>query len=162
MKQHFFNIAIFLFLLMAPAAMAQNGKALERIHSMKIGFITDRLQLSVAQAEHFWPIYNDYEADLKDMRMKFRKENNSSTRNMTDEEARRQLEDNLEMQEAVIDLRKKYKNEFLKVLSPTQLVDLFKAEKDFRMMLMKELQNRRERNGNTMPMRGGGRRMNRF
>ena len=162
MKHHFFNCAIILFLLVAPTSMAQNARALERIHSMKIGFITDRLQLSPAQAEHFWPIYNDYEADLKDMRMKFRKENNLSSRNLTDEEARRHLEDNLELQEAMIDLRKKYKNEFLKVLSPTQLVDLYNAEKDFRLMLMKELQNRRERNGNIQPMRGGGRRMNRF
>jgi Spy/CpxP family protein refolding chaperone len=142
-------------------ATAQNGRAMERVHTLKIAFISDRLQLTSGQAEHFWPIYNDYEADLKDLRMRFRQDYNLGDRNLSDEEARRQLEDNLDMQEAVIDLRKKYKNEFLKVITPSQLVDLYNAEKDFRIMLMKELQNRRERN-NAAPMRWGGRRMYRY
>lgn len=151
-----------LLLFICSTSIAQNGRNLERIRTMKIAFISDRLNLSPAQAELFWPVYNNYEADLKEIRQHFRQEKNNSTQNINDEVARRQLDDNLDLQENMIDLRKKYKNEFLKVISPTQLLDLFNAEKDFRQILMKELQNRRERNGNARPMRGGDRRMYRY
>jgi hypothetical protein len=99
---------------------------------------------------------------LKDLRLKYKNQANQNSLNLTNEEANRQLEDNFDLQEDIIGLRKKYKNEFLKVISAAQLVTLFNAEKDFRMMLMKELQNRRDRNDNP-PMRGGGgRRMYRY
>jgi len=131
-------------LLMSTGALAQQRR-LERVHAMKVGFITSRLQLSASQAERFWPIYNRYESDLRATRRQHLKQR-VAPRDMTDEQAKTQIENNLELQEAVIDLKKRYKNEFLKVISARQLMDLYDAEKDFRQELVKELRERKARN----------------
>jgi predicted NAD/FAD-binding protein len=50
------------------------------------------------------------------------------------------------METAVIAIRKNYRNEFLKVLSPQQLVTLMEAEKRFNQMLKDKMRARREDN----------------
>ena len=39
-------------------------------------------------------------------------------------------------------IKKKYKDEFLKVISPEQLADLYRAERGFKEMLLRELGRR--------------------
>ena len=44
----------------------------ERIESMKIGFITDKLSLSTEEAQKFWPVYNEYQAKQEKIRKGWR------------------------------------------------------------------------------------------
>jgi len=67
------------------------------------------------------------------------------------------IEDNLDYQQAVLDIKRKYKERFLKVLSPQQLTDLQQAEREFRQVLMQRMKERRGQGGNG-PNRGGMRR----
>ena len=62
----------------------------------------------------------------------------------------RSIDDDIEMQEKMLELRKKYKEEFLKVISPKQMAALVDAEREFKKMLLQQLRERREN-------RGGGR-----
>ena len=48
---------------MAFSAQAQPGKRMERIHAIKVAYLTDKLQLTSEQSEKFWPIYNRYEEE---------------------------------------------------------------------------------------------------
>jgi hypothetical protein len=41
---------------------AQNG---EKIQTLKIAFITQKLQLTPDEAEKFWPIYNQYDNEME-------------------------------------------------------------------------------------------------
>src|ERR1700749_3445006 len=38
----------------------QTASGAERVQALKIAFITKRLSLTSAEAEKFWPIYNEY------------------------------------------------------------------------------------------------------
>jgi Spy/CpxP family protein refolding chaperone len=59
---------------------AQKGKAelqgekKENIEAMKIAFITNKLELSPEEAQKFWPVYNQYNEKLKDLRKKRRQD----------------------------------------------------------------------------------------
>ncbi len=141
---------IILILLMAFSAQAQPGKRMERIHAIKVAFLTDKLELTSEQSEKFWPIYNRYEEERFAIGRKYRRE--AMGQGKTPEEAMRSIDDDIEMQEKMLELRKKYKEEFLKVISPKQMAALVDAEREFKKMLLQQLRERRENHGG-----GGGR-----
>jgi hypothetical protein len=123
-------------------AMAQKG---ERLEAMKIGFITERLNLNSDEAKVFWPIYNKFIDDMKKLRQSSKgkiSEEMADMPAMTDAEAEKVLNDmvNFKIQEA--DLLKKYALEFKKVLPVKKVVLLFKAENDFKRELLKKLAKR--------------------
>ena len=49
----------------------------ERIEAMKIGFITEKLSLTSKEAQIFWPVYNEFQSEIheikKDRRETFKK-----------------------------------------------------------------------------------------
>ena len=137
-----------LFLLTCIAAMniatAQTPKEqkIERIKALKVAYITEQLNLEPVQAEKFWPVYNKFEQEKWQMRKefitKFKNDNPASTPHA----AREYIDANLDYQEQELELKKKYKDELLKTITPEQLVQLYRSEKGFRQMLLKELHDR--------------------
>ncbi|MES2380900.1 MAG: hypothetical protein V4538_07650 [Bacteroidota bacterium] len=124
-------------------AKAQNG---ERLETMKIGFITERLNLTSEEAKVFWPVYNKFTDELKKLRQTTKgkiSEEMADMTTMTDTEAEKVLNDmvNFKMNEA--ELIKKYAQEFKKVLPIKKVVLLFKAENDFKRELLKKLSQRK-------------------
>lgn len=146
MKQVLKQVTLLMLMLLTfTAGFAQSGKQqrMEKIKSIKVGFITDRLQLTPDQATKFWPVYNKYEDELRSVRRSFFQQYKDQKKNMDEETSRRFIEDNLEYQEEELKIKKKYKNEMLKVISAQQLAELYQAERDFRKMLVNELRERR-------------------
>lgn len=141
--------AVFIVLLTSLTATAQRGRPTERIHAAKMAYITDRLNLTTQQSANFIPLYNDFEKEKRDIRMFFfRKYMGANLSGTNDETSRQIIDDNLDYQQRVIELKRKYNEEFLKVISAQQLADLYKAEREFKEMLIKRLDR---------PHRGPGR-----
>ncbi len=140
---------IIALLTLAVAAKAQPGKRMERVRAIKVAYITDKLELTTEQSAKFWPIYNRFEDERLDIVRQYRR--GANTDPATDE-SMRSVDDDIEMHEKMLALRKKYKDEFLKVITAKQLATLIDAEREFKKMLLQQLKERRENGG------GGGRR----
>ena len=108
---------------------AQTGRP-EKIQALKVAFITQKLQLTPAEAEKFWPVYNQYENEIRQVRIK----NKNG--------------DVLDNEQRVLDIRKKYKPSFENILGPERLNGLYNAERDFRNILIQRLKERKQQNGN--------------
>ncbi len=124
---------------LALFAKAQNG---ERIEAMKIGFITERLELTSEEAKVFWPVYNKFTDEMKKLRLTTKgkiTEEMADMPSLSDAEADKILNDmvNFKLNEA--ELIKRYAQEFKKVLPVKKVVLLFKAENDFKRELLKRL-----------------------
>jgi hypothetical protein len=133
--------------------LAQPGQAMARIHAAKMAYITDRLQLSPDQSANFIPLYNEYEREIRDTRQSyFKKYKGEDMEHASDGAAMQYIDDNLDYQQQVLDIKRKYNDRFLKTISPQQLTDLYKAEREFKQLLLQRL---KDRNG------GGGRGMRR-
>lgn len=137
----------YIYLLVIVATISLNAMAQKggRLEAMKIGFITERLNLSSDEAKVFWPVYNKFTDDFKKLRQSSKgkiSEEMADMPAMTDAEAEKVLNDmvNFKIQEA--DLLKKYAAEFKKVLPVKKVVLLFKAENDFKRELLKKLSQR--------------------
>ena len=144
MKQ-FLKILV-IALVTSTSLLAQPQRRFERIHSLKVAYITDRIQLTSEQSAAFWPVYNEYEREMQSTRKQFANQNHDN-RPMSDEASMHLIDDNLDYQQRVLDIKKKYKDQFLKILSPQQLVDLYKAERQFKLMLIQQLKQKHGNNG---------------
>jgi hypothetical protein len=100
------------------------GMRANRLEAVKIAFLTKYINLSSDEAQKFWPTYNAYDNEIKKVRQA----------NMQDE---------LAFGEAVLNIKKRYKPEFKKILNDDIRVNnTFKAEGEFRIELQKELRKR--------------------
>jgi hypothetical protein len=111
---------------------AQEGddpKKAEKIQSLKIAFITQKLNLSSDEAQKFWPVYNHYEVEMRQAL----KDNTS---------------DVIDNDERILNIRKNYRAQFSNVLGQERVNTLFRSENEFRGVLMRQLRNHQQQNRN--------------
>ena len=141
---------IILFLLSIQFGFSQKNDARrERIKSLKIAFISQKLALTSAEAEKFWPIYNKYDEKimvLKEAQLKLR----IQKRVGTDEEALKKIEEAEEKEAEIMSLKKKMRAELIPVISAEKVLKLEQLEQEFHKKLLEKL---KERRGNRPPPR---------
>lgn len=133
------------FLFNAVLSIAQDPEALKKIESARIALITERLELTPEQAEKFWPIYREYSNKREELRREFVEARRDVKRdNVTEEESKKLLEKGLDLKERQVSLERAYSEKFNKVITTRQILQLRKAEDDFRQMLLERVERRRE------------------
>ncbi|HNQ13379.1 MAG TPA: Spy/CpxP family protein refolding chaperone [Bacteroidia bacterium] len=147
MKKVKLLIAVLALLFPSMELLAQPGKENreEKIEAMKIGFITKRLDLTSAEAQKFWPVYNKMQDEMRAIhktRKKDFKEAMADIGNMSDQEVEKLIDDDLAFKQQNVDLMKKYHAQFKQVLPVKKVALLYHAEEDFRRELLRQLQSR--------------------
>lgn len=104
----------------------------EKVQALKIAFITQKLQLTTDEAQKFWPIYNQYDNELKNLQL------NDKDPNV------------IEKDQKLLNIRKKYSLAFEKVIGQQRVNKLFNAERDFRDILIRRLKNRNQQRLNPL------------
>lgn len=110
----------------------------ERVQALEIALISRKLALTPDEAQKFWPIYNEYKRDLRQIMIAQR---NNPDRDMIDTEQK------------MVDVRKKYKDRFVGCIGQPRMNRLFSAEREFRGVLIQQLKNRPQQR--PMMRRGG-------
>ena len=121
-----FTLILFFFTGAFFCAHSQEDEAkkAEKIQALKIAFITQKLELTSDEAQKFWPIYSQYENDMKQLLLD------------------KKNADVIDSDEGLLNIRKKYRPEFIRVIGQPRMNKLFNAEKEFRGVLLRHLQNR--------------------
>jgi hypothetical protein len=128
MKKLFLFIS---FVIACGFAKAQNEQPADpqqkeqNIEALKVAFISRELNLTPAEAEKFWPVYNEYSQELK---LTFRDN-----------------PDVLDRDEKILNIRKRYKEQFIKIVGPDRTNNLFGAEGRFHQLLIRRLRNQQNR-----------------
>ncbi|HMR16665.1 MAG: hypothetical protein KDC97_05740 [Confluentibacter sp.] len=115
----------------------------DKIKTLKIAYITEKLDLSEKEAQQFWPIYNSYEEENSKLRSEAyqaRKKINFET--LSEEEAKQFLKET-RLNEAK---RQAAENDFIdrltKVISAKKIIMLHKIEDDFKRKMFDEYKKR--------------------
>src|SRR5215213_4276039 len=122
-------LLISMFVWSAGLVLAQEGGEQHeggKLQAYQIAFLTKKLNLTPEEAQRFWPVFNRYEDEIRITRQ----QNKQSTE--------------VELEEKVVNIRKKYFDEFSKVLNREKADRVFKADKEFRDVVRKELMERRQ------------------
>ncbi|MFT6865854.1 MAG: hypothetical protein ACJA08_000680 [Cyclobacteriaceae bacterium] len=135
-------IIIFTFAFFGQMAFGQSQAALEKIEAAKIALITERLELTPEQAEKFWPVYREYSEKQREIRQEFqtlKREFDPAT--ATEDESKKVLDRGYQIKERQLELDQNYSQRMQQVVSSRQLMNLKKAEDDFKDMLMKRIRD---------------------
>lgn len=120
-----------LILVIFSSGMLKAQGGAEGLESLKIAHISKELKLTPQEAEKFWPVYNGYENDMKKMVREHKEKGGSE----------------IELEEKILGMHKKYRPDFLKVISEQKFDRLMVAERSWREMLQRELKRRKEGGG---------------
>lgn len=131
-----------LLLLFSITFFGQESKK-EKIRTLKIAYITKDLNLSSAEAQKFWPIYNSIDEKQYDIRMvKMRKLKNElkekPIENFSEAEATRILNQLDELDKSYYENKRKLHSDLLKIISPVKILKLKQAEDNFNKSLLKQ------------------------
>lgn len=115
-----------------------NSDRFERIENQKIAYITKQLNLSTTEAQKFFPVYNQYYKEMRDIRkarsnMRAAQRSGNSGRDVI----------GFDTQE--VELKKQYRNKFAEVIGQSRASQFFTVEEEFKEMLYKEWKNRQNK-----------------
>jgi hypothetical protein len=97
----------------------------EKIEMFKIQFITKNLELSAREAEGFWPVHEAHKKAMQEI-------------------IKTKMSDEILLQEAMLNARKKYKADLLPVLKTEERVNkALRVERDFLHKMRNEVSKRR-------------------
>ncbi|WP_025763819.1 hypothetical protein [Dyadobacter tibetensis] len=142
---------LFFVLLLSATAYAQrhSNDDMKRIQDAKVAIITNRLNLTAEQSAAFWPVYNEYSQKKRQIHREQRKIfGEKRAEGLDDREALNNLKEVQELKQRELDLEKEYQQNFLKVISASQVAELYKAERTFNEMLIQRLKHNRENKPN--------------
>lgn len=110
----------------AQHSSGQNGK--ERIEQQVQHYITV-FSLSEVQAQQFGALYKEYSKKMHAIHVLYRHERPAEGTTLTDEEIEKRILDNFAQSRAILDVREEYYKSFRKILTPSQINQIFEDEK---------------------------------
>lgn len=115
-----------------------DAKKNEKIQALYVAYVTKELNLTSDEAQKFWPVHNQFENELKGIKKGLPE---------------------LDREQAVLNIKKKYQGNFNTLLGPTRCERLFRMRSVFQKRLMERLKNRRQvggvRQGGVRQQNGG-------
>lgn len=130
----------------------------EFIKAQKVAFISTELALTPKEAEVFWPVYNEYEAEIEAIRKERRGylKELEDIDNITEDRAYELTKLLFETEQAENGIRLKYLDKFAEVLGKKKAAKVFMAEEKFKRHLLKILKNDGPPGGHKGPHGPGG------
>ena len=142
---------LILLFTLGSYAQIDKRKMQERIEAQKTAFITKQLDLTVAEAEKFWPVFNAFEATIKaiktkDIRPIKKQMFNSET--LSEVEAGKLLTQLINAETKIHNAKLQLVSDLKDIISPVKILKLKAAEDRFNKKLIERLKNMRERRQN--------------
>ncbi|MCF6279124.1 MAG: sensor of ECF-type sigma factor [Flavobacteriaceae bacterium] len=146
--KHLLLSVFLLTLFISTKTYAQNDKQ-DKIKSLKIGFITQKLELTSKEAQSFWPVYNEHQDKIHGLRIENRKlrmciRKNGGIDKMTNTRAETILNQLITIETTIKDEEIKMYESLKSILPAKKILKLYSAEQDFNRKILEQLKNRRE------------------
>jgi hypothetical protein len=122
-------ILLFVFISTTMYTLAQEtptdnkGERQEKIEALYVAYITKELNLTAEDAQKFWPVHTQFTTELKSVK--------------------RDLPE-LERQQAVLNVKKKYQDKFNSIIGTERTQRFFKIGDEFRRKLLERLRKQRQ------------------
>lgn len=137
------------FLFSSALFYGQRDVDKDKIKTLKIAFLTEKLNLNSKEAQDFWPIYNDYEAAKEILRNKGYTEIRSKIKNadtVSEKEAAQLLNKVILYEEEENKIFENFITKITKVISSKKALILLRSEDDFKRQLIRQYHEKNKKN----------------
>lgn len=109
----------------------------ERFQAEKVAFLTNEMDLTVEEAQVFWPVYNEYSKKSDDAHRNVMQalDKIRNNKEISDQEASNAVDELVAARQKEAELVAQYTEQFKKVLPIKKVAALFAAEEGFRQHL---------------------------
>lgn len=117
------------------AVFAQDGDDLtkqEKIKALYVAYVTQQLALTPDEAQKFWPLHTQFETDLRGVKKDLSE---------------------LDKQQARLDIKKRYQENFNRVIGANRCERFFRMDSEFKRKLVDRVQNQRNDQRQQFPKR---------
>jgi hypothetical protein len=114
----------------------------EKVRADKKLLVADNMQLTETEAKSFWPVYNRYQDELFLIRVRSAKligDYRNACENMTNDTARKLLDEYMNIESLTLKLRKAYLPKFREVLPEVKVVRYYQIENKIQAALVYEI-----------------------
>lgn len=118
-------------------ASAQEGEDLtkqEKIQALYVAYVTQQLQFTPEEAQKFWPVHAQFANELKGVKPDLPE---------------------LEKQQAYLNIKKKYQENFNRIIGVNRCERFFRMDGEFKRKLMDRVQKQRNNQQRQRPVRRG-------
>ena len=142
-------LAVFSFTyLFAQGRREMNPEMFEKIKAEKISFFTDKMNLTPADAQTFWPVYNEFETkrfDIQKEMHEFEHMPDEKFASLSDAEIEKMTNNYINSFEKEALLLKDYNKQFLKILPKKKVLTMYRTENEFRGHLIREFRKNQKK-----------------
>ena len=144
MKRELFILLTGFLLFTFSSAIGQNQSHEDRWEKMKaekVAFLTTQLALTSAEAEKFWPVYNEMEKqrwDAQKARRELENKVSEAEESLSENEVVKLTRDFAGSMAKEGALMSGYNEKLLKVIPAKKVLKLYKAENEFRMNMIRK------------------------
>ena len=144
MKKLFLISILIIFTVTVLVAQERRGPSpemFEKIKAEKISFFTSKLDLTPAEAQAFWPVYNEFEKkrfDIQRQIHQFERMPDEKITNLSETEIEKMTDNYIGSFEKEALLLKEYNKQFLKILPKKKVLMMYRTENEFRSHLIRE------------------------
>lgn len=135
-------------LLFGTFLMHAQGPVRDRIKTLKVAFITEHVGLTSEEAQQFWPIYNEHEKVMGNIRRKERAgihANIARARDLSNEESDDLLDNLIALQFDKQKAEREFLSKLRTVIPAKKVLLLVKSEEDFKRQMIQQFRKRRGR-----------------
>lgn len=124
--------------------LAQPERMRDRIYQARKEYVLKRLDLNAEQQKKFPPIYDEYTQKQSQLQKQIRYLRiETSTLSLSDAELEADVEKMLLLRQQELDLEKEFLSKCRKILTIKQVVEMYKAEKEFLRTAIRNLREKR-------------------
>jgi hypothetical protein len=137
MKKFLLIAAVLLGGFFAQAQDGQPGdetQRQEKIQALYVAYITQQLQLTPDEAQKFWPVHTQFTTELKAVKTDMPE---------------------LEKQQAILNIKKKYQDNFNRILGPNRCERFFRMDGEFKKKLLERIRKQNLNNPQRQKLRRG-------
>jgi len=152
MKKILLSSVLFIFSLTLLLAQERRGgpspEMFEKIKTEKISFFTSNLDLTPAEAQTFWHVYNEFEKKKFEIQRQihdFERMPDEKFASLPESEIEKLTNNYIESFEREANLRKEYHKQFMKLLPKKKVLMMYRTENEFRSHLIREYRKDQKR-----------------
>ena len=150
-----FVLVITLFSTILSAQNDSNEKK-ENREARKIAFFTTKMDLNTEESHDFWPVVNEMNAELKEIRNKNAHGRmilmDKKSEDLSDKELEEILDARMQIGKEQMDIKIKYHEKFKEVIPIQKVAKFYRAKREF-----KKIQSERKKQHNNPGQRPGNR-----
>lgn len=148
-------LLILLAMSISLSSFGQKLKAKDRlkekraeIEASRIPFYNSYLELTTAESDKFWPLFNEYTNKQKVLRQNHQKSikaiRNKKLAELSNEESETLIKSELSLKQSLLDAEKEYVGKFRTVISVQKIAKLREAEVQFKKDLLQKARDKRK------------------